>query len=87
MFGRKKLIENYEREIKRLTEQNQKLIDRLLAMTNRDAYWDIKSIEEPVEAPKFVDPLGKIESMEAKTPEEIKEKEESLKYFTKVWGG
>lgn len=87
MFFRGRLIKRYEAEIEFLHEQNKELLNRIMALTNRDAFWDFKQSEEKIEAPKFIDPMGIMRNMEAKTEEEQKEKKESLKFYKSMFGG
>lgn len=84
MFGKTKVLLE---EIAYLRELNKDLLNRVMALTNRDALYDLKQSQVEIELPKFVNPLGKIETIEANTKEEKLEKEFNKKFFYNMFGG
>ena len=45
-----------------------------------------KGVYEQMPPPKFIDPIGNIESMEAKTPKEEEEKRQALEQVNMIMG-
>lgn len=74
MFN-KNYILHLKNEIEHLRKQNAELLDRFMVMANEQSLQSLKLLETPnVPQPEYIDPQGRLSSMEAVTEKEIEEK-------------
>lgn len=74
MIFNKDYIRHLQGEIEHLRNQNAELLDRLMAMSNDQALQSFKLMENPQMQAEYVDPHGRLASMEALTEEEQEQK-------------
>jgi len=86
-WGNKKLTKVYESEIAFLRAENTQLKDRLLALIG-DSFVNYKSMQiaETVPAPSGVDLMGRLQSMEAITEDEKRQKKLAETQIKQLFG-
>ena len=69
-------------------KHNADLLDRFMSLNERafQVFKAEKRMEEPPPAPTFVDPMGRIASMDATTAEEREQKEEAMTQIRSILG-
>lgn len=88
IFWKSKLIAALKEEIDFLRKQNSDLLERVQSFSGDayKAYLARDVSKNPVPMPSFLNPLGFIQNMDAKTDEEKKQKKEAIGQVLEIIG-